>query len=404
VRTFGLLLLAAGFALPPAEAGFDADSAAAYCRSHAAAPLDYVIGRFAQSDVVLLAEDHAVAQNLALARDLLPALYKAGVYTFGMEFGASEDQARLDALVTGERYDEGEARRLMFDYNVRWAYRDYTELYRAAWRLNQTLPPSARKFRILNLSYRYAWSAFGGLRSPSSVARVFPKGDTESYRATLVRDEILGKHEKILVLTGTIHAFTRYERPDYDYLSPGFYRLETRYFGERLQRLAPGRVCCLLLHQPFPDSEGGFVQPAGGALEAIMAKLGDRPVGFDLAGTPMGDLPDASYYANGHPDFRLADLADGYVFLAPLRQLQGAEVDDHFLEGGSWPQAQREWPDSDWTPRPASPEQYWRIVRRFADLADRYGNVRSESAPARGEPPARVPALPSPSRAAPKDS
>lgn len=373
---FGMLAWIPVLAAPSAVGG-SIDASTAYLRGHFQSPEDYLIGKFRRYDVVLIGEDHAVQQNLALAGSLIPRLYRAGVYAFGMEFGATEDQARLDALVTGVNYDENEARRLMFDYNVRWAYRGYQDLYKAAWQLNRSLPQGARRFRIINLSYRYQWASFTGQRTPMTVSRVFPKGDTERFRADLVGREILAKHEKMLILTGTIHAFTRYEEPDYDYLSRGFFRLEDRYMGERLYRMAPGRVCFIVLHQPFPGRTGGLVSPAGGDIGRVMADLGNRPVGFDLTGTPLGDLPDDSYYATGHPGFRLADLADGYVFLAPFRELRGCAVDDRFLDGQSWPDVRREWPDPDWTPRPADPEQYWRDVRSFADLAERYRNVRA---------------------------
>ena len=48
---------------------------------------------------MLLAEDHGIRHNLKLVHALIPWLYQAGVYTLGMEFGASEDQADLDQLV-----------------------------------------------------------------------------------------------------------------------------------------------------------------------------------------------------------------------------------------------------------------------------------------------------------------
>lgn len=361
--------------LTAANTGSADPEAISYLRTHGTSPEAYVLGKFQRYDVVLLAEDHAVHQNLELARNLIPLLYRAGIRNFGMEFGATEDQAKLDALVTADHYDAAEARRLMFDYNVRWAYRGYLNIYRAVWSLNHALPPGAPRFRILNLSYRYDWAGFNGVLTPSNVCAVFPKGDTERFRAALINREILAQHKKILILTGTIHAFTRYKQPDYDYLSTGYCRLETRYMGERLYRMAPARVCTIILHQPFPGPSGGLVSPAFGAVETIMVRLGDRPVGFDLPGTPLGDLADGSGYAAGHPNFRLGDLADGYIFLAPFKAQRGCALDRKFLTAGNWSKAQRDWPDPNWTARPASPADYWRTVGDFVDLAKRYRQV-----------------------------
>lgn len=69
---------------------------------------------------------------------------------------------------------------------------------------------ASEKFRVLNISYRYNWEKFEGARTPENMKQVFPLGNTEDFRCTLLEREVLSVHEKILVLTGTIHAFTSY--------------------------------------------------------------------------------------------------------------------------------------------------------------------------------------------------
>ena len=96
----------------------DLDDCTRYLRDQWRTPEQYVLDTFARRDVVLLAEDHAIRHNLLLVGRLIPLLPAAGVFTLGMEFGASEDQAALDALTTADAYDEALARRLMFNYNV----------------------------------------------------------------------------------------------------------------------------------------------------------------------------------------------------------------------------------------------------------------------------------------------
>ncbi|MBL8268343.1 MAG: hypothetical protein JNL55_18245, partial [Steroidobacter sp.] len=198
-RIASMLLVCLAFAqsLPAGASAPLSDERAAelarYVAAHASEPEAYVVSKFDRHDIVFLAEDHAIKHNLLLTQRLIPLLYKAGVYTFGMEFGASEDQAELDRLITANRYDEATARRLMFNYNVGWAYREYMDIYRAAWQLNRSLPAGAHKFRVLNLSYRYDWSAYHGNRTPTTFARVHHRGNPEIYRADMVRREILAK-------------------------------------------------------------------------------------------------------------------------------------------------------------------------------------------------------------------
>ena len=99
-------------------------------------PKEYIVSLFdSGADIVLLAEDHGVRENLEFVRSLLPELYRHGVYMLGMEFGASEDQEVLDSLLTAPEYDERLARELMYRYNCAWAIKEYTDLYHAAWRL-----------------------------------------------------------------------------------------------------------------------------------------------------------------------------------------------------------------------------------------------------------------------------
>jgi hypothetical protein len=354
-----------------------------YLRDQWRTPEQYVLDCFAARDVVLLAEDHAIRHNLLLVQRLIPLLAAVGVYTLGMEFGASEDQAALDALTTAETYDDALARRLMFNYNVGWAYREYTDLYRAAWAYNKARPTGARPFRVLNLSYRYDWRGAGPVRTPANTQRVFAKGGTERYRAELIGREVLDRGHKLLVLTGGVHALTRCPVPEFDFNADGFARYDDGYMGHRLHCAAPGRVATVWLHRPLDSRLHGPAQPvhpAGGAIERVMAGFSDRRAGFDLltaegAVTPLGALADDSYYATGRPDFRLADLADGYIYEMPFRDYQGCTVDEAFLTEESWPEARAQWPDPHWRPRPTTPMEYWRAVGDYVDIGQRYAQV-----------------------------
>jgi hypothetical protein len=364
------------------------DDCARYLRDQWRAPEQYVLDTFARRDVVLLAEDHAIRHNLLLVARLIPLLPAAGVFTLGMEFGASDDQAALDALTTADAYDEALARRLMFNYNVGWAYREYMDLYRAAWAFNRARPAGSRPFRVLNLSYRYDWRGAGPVRTPANTRRVFPRGGTERYRAELIGREVLDRGDKLLVLTGGVHALTRCPVPEFDFNADGFARYDDGYMGHRLHRAAPGRVATVWLHRPLDSQLHGpaeLVHPAGGAIERIMARFTDRRVGFDLltAGgdiIPLGALLDDSFYATGRPGFRLADLADGYIYEMPFADYRGCTVDEAFLTEENWPEARAQWPDPHWRSRPDSPADYWRAVGEYVDIGQRYAQVIASEA------------------------
>ena len=341
-------------------------------------PDKYLVSKFKEADIVLLAEDHGVKENLEFIHSMIPTLYNNGVYMLGMEFGASEDQQQLDSLINAPQYNEQLARRLMFNYNTRWPIEEYMNIYRAAWQWNRSLPENARKFRVLNISYRYNWDEYEKVRTPENMKKVFPLGNTEDFRTALLEREVLDRNEKILVLTGTIHAFTSYRFPSYDYTAPGFTRYEERFLGNQLYDKYGARIASVALHQPFsnyPNHQPAMLTPAAGKLEKLMAARNNQPAGFDLKGTLIGDLRDHSYYSMGHPDFMLADLFDGYIFLKPISKLSSCTVDREFMNDTNWEEAVRNSPDPDWHPRPESQQQYWQIVEDFMNISKRYESV-----------------------------
>lgn len=353
----------------------------AYLDTHWQTPEAYIVSAFQTRDVVLLAEDHGIRHNLQLVHRLIPLLHQVGVTNLGMEFGASEDQAALDQLVTAQTYDEDQARRLMFNYNVGWAFQEYLDIYRTAWAFNRTLPAAAPRFRILNLSYKFNWAAAPTVRTPANARQIYRHGPVDAYRAERTCREVLDRGEKILILTGTPHAFTHYPLPIFDFNAPGFVRWEKRNLGQLLYQQFPERVFCILLHQPFASRwQGGAAQvyPARGAIDQVMAEYADKRVGFDLRDSPFGALPDDSFYASGHDDFRLRQLADGYVYERPLPHYEGCTLDEAFLTEANWPEAQRQFPDPDWHPRPETLADYWAQIRSYVDIANRYRSLYAD--------------------------
>jgi hypothetical protein len=323
----------------------------AFIESQSMHPSDYVISSFEKYDVIFLAEQHLVRQNLHFVQQLIPALYKAGVYTLGMEFGAQEDQALLDSLINAPAYNEEVAREIMFHYNVTWGYMEYLDVYRTAWDFNRSLPKKARPFRILNLSYVYQWKGFTGDRTPESLSKVFPRGTADQFRAQLIEEEIIRKNEKVLCLVGTPHAFTRYGDPYYQYNADDFCAFDRGWLGNRLYDKYPDKVFSIILHQPFMKSTATaylMESPCKGQVESLMAQFKNKPCGFNLQNTPVGQIKDDSDYSFCYKDFTLGQLFDGYIFLAPLSELSGCTPLYQFVNEGNIQLALEQFPDPDW--------------------------------------------------------
>lgn len=353
------------------------DAEVAYLNEHGMDPADYVISKFADHDLVLLGEDHAIKEHLDFVRALIPRLHAAGVHTLAVEFGASEVQERLDAVLNAPDYDEAAVREMLYFYNVGWAYAEYAELCREAWKLNRSLRADQPRFRILNLSYQYDWSRFDGVRTPENMRQVFHRGTPDKFRTELIERELLAKHEKALVFMGSVHVFTRYRMPVLKMNNDDFIDYDDGWVGSRLYRSCPEKVFNIMLHFPFPVKSGRrprLRSPANGAIEAIMASRHDAPAGFDLRGSILGELRDDSFFSIGQPDFRLRDFFDGYVFLKPFKALTGCTIDAQFLDGKKWSEIQAQMPDADWH-RAGSLEAYWQQIRDFVDIKKRYADV-----------------------------
>lgn len=338
-----------------------------YVREKGKPAADYLAEKFSKHDIVLLGEDHGIRENLRFVASLIPKLYHVGVTNLGMEFGSYEDQDELDELVRGDSYSEDTARKLQFHYNVSWPFREYQEIYRAAWEFNRTLAPGSRKFRVLSLSYCYQWQHFDGCRLPSAAQRIFCKGPVEKFRADVIKREVMDKKEKILVLTGTIHAFTRYHYAVYDPLAFGFCRYIDRDLGHLLYESYGERTACILLHQMFGKGVESYTTCADGILEKILAEYGGN-VGLDIRDSVLGELADHSNYSEGYEEFKLRELCDGYIFLKPASRLHGCTIDEKFIDGHTLEEIAHKYPDPDWHGRPDDRESYWKWAREFVSL------------------------------------
>ncbi len=350
----------------------------AYLRNHSESPELYLTKKFSTYDVVLLGEDHAVSNNLSFVEKMIPLLYAAGVRNLGMEFGSVEMQGKVDSLMTAPGYNEQLVRDIMYFHNAAWPYVEYMEVYRAVWKFNGTLTKKQKKFRILHLSYQYDWSDFTGEITPEKRRKVFHRGGDEFW-AKRVKDEVIGRKEKILCLVGVPHAFTRYHQ---GYINKTYLcKFDSTQFGQHLFKEFPKKVFSILLNVPLMSRSGNtYAGPGNGAIDLVVHNLNNKPAGFDLLGTPMGDLPDSSMFTVCHEGFRLKDFFDGYIFLGPTKEMRGAAVDEQFYVNRSSQEVLRRQPDPYWFKADTMDELLGKI-RNYADLEMRYRGLQKPSFP-----------------------
>jgi uncharacterized iron-regulated protein len=310
------------------------DALRTYIRSRAQSPEDYVVGKFKNYDYVFVGEWHKIKEDQLLIQNLIPNLYAAGIYNLGIEFGNHDYQPQIDSVITAAEYDADKVRWVCFKHITWWGYQEYEDIYRAAWRLNRSLPAGARKFRVVALNYAPDFSKLTKEGGEENWKQVWYRGEGDSYMARMIFEELVHKGEKALIYSGSHHAFTSYHQPICDFNPVKFYRYETARMGNIVHDSLPDRVFNIFLHSPWQTIRGGndYESPMLGIIDTAMAVFANPRFGFDCAGTPFGELHDTmAYYSVGYKDFKLADFCDGYIYQGDFCTLQGGTPDTLFV-------------------------------------------------------------------------
>jgi hypothetical protein len=336
----------------PATSAKMVQSLQEWAQSSWKSPEDYLLSAFGSHDIVMVGEFFKIRQNVELVSGLIPRLYAAGIRSLGIEYALSDDQKRIDDLVTASSWDETAARAITFDWVPTWGYQEYIDLYKAAWRVNQSRPKGAPAFRVVGLSVRQNWEY---LKSQSDgnnaevVAKIYANGQPDAHIADVIDAELVKKGGKALVLVGTAHAMTRYHSKTYEKNAKAVKLQETRRSGVIVRDRIGDRVFCVSLHSPWPDQtqKSGLGYAAGGAIDALIDALPEdrKSGGWDLAGTPLGALSVASSsYADGGSASTLYDLFDGYITQGPVSRYAMVTPIPDFVRPQDADQANRNFP------------------------------------------------------------
>jgi len=350
----------------------------AWLDSAGATPERYVVGLFAEHDVVFLGEQHRVKHDLLLVQSLLRPLYDAGVRVLATEFARREDQPLLDSLLAAPEWDEALAREIVFRQSVLWGYREYVDVFHAAWAVNRERPAGDPPFRILGINDSPDWSLVTtreDLDDPAIMRRVWRGGGEEQWAEVILASVRSG--EKVLVHSGIHHAFTEYRQPIV--VDGAFLRFDPNpRCGNYVFAELGKRVVTVFLHAPW-NGPGGYGapmrHPADGVIDALMLAMGPRPVGFDVAGGPFGELRiEDAVYRHGYDEFRLADFADGWIYTKPISEYEGVTPIPGWIHGGNLARARTRSPNPAF--RRASIRRFNATIARDAEIGRRWGHLR----------------------------
>lgn len=149
-----------GNAAPPAiDASLQAELET-WLAQHGRPPADYILGLFADHDVVLLGEQHRIRHDPELVQGLVPRLGEAGVGTVALEFARREEQSLIDSVVTAREWQEELAREVFFRGFMPWGFQEYVDVLKAAWRVDLERPPGTPALRVLGVNNSLDYTHF----------------------------------------------------------------------------------------------------------------------------------------------------------------------------------------------------------------------------------------------------
>lgn len=294
-------------------------------------PVEYAAETAAKHQVTIFGEVHQQRDYLLFLNEIIPELYhRAGVTCVAMEVLLAEDNETINRLVTANDFNHSLALEIARHQPWGlWGSKEYWDVLETVWRLNQDIPDDQRKMRLIGIDVKYDMTSLalvtGGegakIEAPLwEKLRIFRLFDDimillkrDELMARNIEREIIEKEERAIVWVGLMHSYTHYQQPI----------IMNGKLVRKFNRMG------LLLHQKYGDRifqvalhEGYFNSVMGKFVEPLMKERRNVPVGFDVSGSPFGDLrnndsEDYHHYAN----LRFADKARGYIYLKPVKEL-----------------------------------------------------------------------------------
>ena len=270
---------------------------------HGSTPEAYACALLEESDVLFVGETHEIADNCLFVAELLKPAYKSGVRVLASEFLRSALNDRIYAVVTAPSWDDEAAIDLFREGPwPAWGYREYVDILKAAWSVNDALPDGSDPLRVVGIDDE--WKQTDHLAAERMVRFRLVQAREEHMHAQTAR--LLDGSGKVLVHVGFAHS-----------VFIGEHRLAARL------RLAHGdRVQHLVLHHEISNPDGR--SQISRCLDELYVAAGEKSVAFAMAGSPMDRLHDsrAMYARMLGSDARLSSFVEHYAILSPLDELR----------------------------------------------------------------------------------
>ncbi len=310
------------------------------------APVEYAVAKAAEHPVVIFGEVHWRRDALRFLNEMIPVLYhRTGLRCVAMEACLAEDNAAIERLVTASNFDRDLAMAIARHHPwSHWGWKGYWDVFETVWRLNRTIPEGGERVKIIGLERRIdlpsaamvglednaardcaVWEKLRIFRVIRSIPRMFAR---DAFMARQIEMEMIEKGQRGIVWVGRNHSSIGCPQSGLAGNSPRMgFMLHQRHGDKIFQIRLHGMDLSAAFIDETYDGPGPMMAKF---LETVMQRRYNLPVGFDVAPSPLAMLrDDDSFDFHFEPRLGFVDVAAGYVFLAPWRDLKTCE----WLEG-----------------------------------------------------------------------
>lgn len=298
-------------------------------------PVEYAVETAAKHQVTIFGEVHETKDYLVFLNKIIPDLYyRAGVTCVAMEVCLAEDSEKINRLVMASEFDPDLALEIARHqpWGI-WGSKEYWDVFETVWRLNQEIPDSRKKMRLVGIDMKWDGPSMGLVTGGESAKikapiweklRIFRLFDDillmlkrDELMARNIQKEVIEQGERGIVWVGLNHSYIHYQQP---IIVNGKLVRRFNRMGAMLHQRYGDQIFQVAMHESYFDSVmREFIEP-------IMKKRGNVPAGFDVLDSPFGNLRDnrSSDY-HYYPHIGFADKVCGYIYLKPAGELKKCE-------------------------------------------------------------------------------
>jgi hypothetical protein len=296
---------------------------------------------FKEKDIVFLGEQHRIRQCEEFVIEIIPILQKQGVHLLFSEFANYSDTKLADSLLTARDYNEKLVLQIIHKSEWDWAYKEYTEIYKSAWTVNQNLVKGELPFRIIGLQADFNYSAIQTQQDWDNPEKRWAFWNEENNKTWLeiIELETINKNQKAVVHCGLHHSFTKFHHP---IITNGtFTGFEKHREGTTVYNKYPQSVVTALIYSPLaekPELIGNFIKPFNGVLDSLTQALPlhHNHFGFITSESKLGDRTDtSSYYSIGYGTLVMKDFCDAMIVVSSVCDYKPVTLIENFINEGN---------------------------------------------------------------------